>query len=159
MSGPDSQVLAQAADWFARLQDPALSEPERRRWQAWQQASPQHAAAWREVEAVWGSLSPLQGLPLAQETLARAGLQRRRLLKRSGAALLGLGGVATLGWQIQAQHPLADLRTAVGQSGHWTLADGAELWLNSASAADLREDGSRRRVQLHHGELLLDSRS
>ncbi len=159
MSRPDSQVLAQAADWFARLQDPALSEPERRRWQAWQQASPQHAAAWREVEAVWGSLSPLQGLPLAQETLARAGLQRRRLLKRSGAALLGLGGVAMLGWQIQALHPLADLRTAVGQSGHWTLADGAELWLNSASAADLREDGSRRRVQLHHGELLLDSRS
>lgn len=161
MSGPDSRVLAQAADWFARLQDPALSEPERRRWQAWRQASPQHAAAWREVEAVWGELSPLQALParLAQETLARAGLQRRRLLKRSGAALLGLGAVATLGWQIQALHPLADLRTALGQRGHWTLADGAELWLNSASAADLREDASRRSVQLRHGELLLDSRS
>lgn len=161
MSGPNGQVLEEAADWFARLQDPALSEQERRRWLAWQQASPQHAAAWREVEAVWGSLSPLQALParLAQETLARAGLQRRRLLKRSGAALLGLGGVATLGWQIQALHPLADLRTAVGQRGHWTLADGAGLWLNSASAADLSEDGSRRSVQLRHGELLLDSRS
>ncbi|MFN5048831.1 DUF4880 domain-containing protein, partial [Roseateles sp.] len=144
MSGTNGQVLKEAADWFARLQDPALSEPERRRWQAWHQTSPRHAAAWREVEAVWGDLSPLQALPagLAQETLARAGLQRRRLLQRSGTALLGLGAVATLGWQIQAQHPLADLRTALGQRGHWTLPDGAGLWLNSASAADLSEDGS-----------------
>lgn len=151
------EVLAQAADWFARLQDPAADAGERSRWSAWHASSPRHAQAWREVEAVWGGFDALPPA-LAQQALAQAaGRQRarRQLLKRGGAGLLSVMGVSVLGWQ--ALQPQAALQTAHGQTGQWTLADGSRLWLNTASRADLAFGPQQRQIRLLEGELLLQA--
>jgi len=157
----DAELRAQAADWFARLQDASQPTQDRERalWQAWLAHSPAHGRAWAEVEAVWGSFERLPpGLSgLAGETLGRLAQRRRRLLKASAASALGLGALALLGWQAQQQAWDADLRTARAQLGDWPLAGGGRLWLNAESAADLDEGPQGRRIRLRRGELLLQA--
>lgn len=150
-------VLAQAADWFARLQDPAAGPGERARWSAWRAASPQHAQAWHQVETVWGGFD---GLPaaLAQQTLDQAASRlraRRQALRRGGAGLLGVFGLSLVGWRLL--EPQGALQTALGQTRQWALADGGRLWLNTDSHADLDYGPQQRRIRLHEGELLLQA--
>ena len=50
----------EAAEWYAMLSSGEVSERERNEWQAWLDASPEHAQAWTLVEKV---VSRFQGLP------------------------------------------------------------------------------------------------
>lgn len=151
-------ALAQAAHWYSRLGDDALSDDERRQWQAWLAASEDNRWAWQHAEALQQRLRGMPG-PLASRTLSVASRPqgRRALLK----GLLLLAGTAVLGWggqrQLQAAAWLADYRSGVGERPDFTLADGSRLQLNSDSAADIHYDDQRRLIVLRRGELLLTS--
>lgn len=152
MSAPpsvDEVLRVEAADWFARLHEPASGQPSelqvlRRDWQAWRQRSPAHQQAWQAVEAVWGQFEPLPAA-LAGSTLSLAAQRmqaRRRALKRGAAGLLGVGGLAWLDWQeLAAGLGLAGkpLQTARGEQRDLQLADGSRLFLNTASRVDARQ--------------------
>jgi transmembrane sensor len=96
--------------------------------------------------------SPGAAAPSSRQTPASL---RRRLL---GAGLVLGGGTAlwrgldpSAGGRLAAGD--ADHRTAVGQWRAWTLADGSQLHLGTATAVDV--DPVARTLRLHEGELLL----
>lgn len=153
---PDRRVLEAAADWFARLGDERASADDTRQWQAWLDARPEHRRAWDAVAAISARFESVAGEP-ALQALTGAGRGRRRAL-RTLMLLAGVGGVGAAAWnQPATRRQLADLRTDVGQTRQATLEDGSRLWLNTASAVNLRFDARARRVVLVDGETLIDT--
>ncbi|HEL3159429.1 TPA: FecR domain-containing protein [Stenotrophomonas maltophilia] len=150
-----SPALEQAAEWFA-LRQQGWSDGDQRRWHVWLQADAGHADAWRRVEAVWQSFAPLSA-PAAATALDAAGHRRRRALRSLGGAL-GIGAVSILGLHgLQAQRHLQTQRTAAGHTGHWTLADGSQLWLNANSEVTIDIGNGHRALHLLRGEMLLQT--
>jgi transmembrane sensor len=157
--------LEQAANWYVRLHDEQVAEPERLRWQAWLAQSPEHQAAWRYVERVGQRFAPLQNESEAvSHTLrnsARQAISRRQSLK--GLLILAATGLA--GWAVGRNTPLldsierlnADLSTGTGETREATLSDGSRIWLNALSALNVRFDARQRLLQLHAGEVLIDT--
>ncbi len=165
---PTFAALQQAARWYARLQDEDAAARERDGWRRWLDASAEHRAAWRYVERVSGHFAPLRhgaGRDAADAALAlprdggrRQALRTLALLAAAGA--LGFGGHGVVGGAAGSRRLLAwhaDHRTAVGEVRRVRLADGSDLWLNTASALDVDFDAGRRRLLLLDGELLLDT--
>ncbi|MCU1126346.1 FecR domain-containing protein [Stenotrophomonas maltophilia] len=152
LAGP---ALEQAAEWFA-LRQQGWSDGDQQRWHAWLQADAGHADAWRRVETVWQSFAPLSA-PAAATALDAAGRRRRRALRSLGGTL-GIGAVSLLGLHgLREQRGLQTHRTAAGHTGHWTLMDGSQLWLNADSEVTIDIGSGRRALHLLRGELLLHS--
>lgn len=155
-AAPDRRVLQAAADWFARLGDERASADDTRQWQAWLAATPEHRRAWDAVTAISARFEAVAGQP-ALDALTHAGQGRRRAL-RTLMLLAGAGGLGAAAWtQPATRRQWADLRTDVGQTRQATLEDGSRLWLNTASAVNLRFDDTARRVVLVDGETLIDT--
>lgn len=161
----EQSILEEAAEWYARLQDDAADDTERRRWQDWLAADPEHAQAWQRVERIVAPFHTAGGAAaLASGTLRKArGATRRRALQA-----LGVGGLAVgLGLLLRARsrdddapvHAVAvpAWRTEIGQQRRLTLPDGTALAINTASAVDIEYGGPLRRIVLHAGEVLVTS--
>lgn len=160
---PDFAVLQAAAQWFAVLRGGEPSAQERQHWQAWLDASPLHREAWRRVEAIDARFQSVPSQPARQALLQPSPrvLRRRQVAKAvlalagvavGGRALLSVPGVRGQWAALGAQH-----RTGVGETRRTLLADGTQLWLNTASAADVEHTGSLRRIALRTGEILVQS--
>ncbi len=155
-AAPDRRVLQAAADWFARLGDERAGPDDTRLWQAWLAATPEHRRAWDAVTAISARFEAVAGQP-ALDALTHAGQGRRRAL-RTLMLLASAGGLGAVAWnQPAARRQWPDLRTDVGQTRQATLEDGSRLWLNTASAVNLRFDDAARRVVLIDGETLIDT--
>lgn len=144
---PHSQVLAQAADWFARLQDEHCSPAEQAQWAAWHAADPAHAAAWAKVEAITQQMA---ALPAGSSRLL-ASPARRKVNQRLLLLALGLGAGAWPLWEMQ--QPQATHRTARGEIMPLTLADGSQLYLSSATQIQLHETPTQVQLRLLAGEV------
>ena len=109
-----SESLEQAAEWFAILQDDAVSTPQREQWRRWLAASAANRQAWRRVECIDQKFHSVQTEP-ARRALRAAERGRRRFV----SSLAGLAIAAPLVWSAWQQSPLrypfADLRTEVGE--------------------------------------------
>ena len=159
-AAPDYQSLQEAAEWFAVLRGDDVTPADRHSWQQWLAASPAHAAAWRRIEAVNQQFGQLPG-PQARDTLATGRWQKRQTAKKLALLCAGVMAGGALLTRPQSRQLLATLgaseRTATGAMRQLALADGSQLWLNTATAADLDYTGTERRIALHDGELLLTS--
>lgn len=156
---PEHVHLQQAADWFAVLADPPVSDQQRQAWLQWLAARPEHAAAWQRVEAI---SSQFARLPAA--THRRAAAQALRHSRRSRRQVLGLfavlggaGLLAAAGQGRPLQAWLASERTGTGQIRDVRLADGSHLWLGSRTAVDVDYSVSTRLLRLLQGEVLIDT--
>jgi len=148
------KVLAAAAHWHVELQcgsaDPAAL-------QAWRDASAEHERAWALLQRMDGQLATIPAA-LAIPAL-QAAQQRRRsaakvlamLVAAGGGIALGQAGLQSAPWQAWT----ASLRTAPGQRRLVALADGGRLEMNTDSAVDVDYSAARRRIRLHHGEVML----
>lgn len=158
--------LEQAARWYVQLNDPAVSEQERQRWQAWLAQSGDHQAAWRYVERVGQRFAALQddqpeAASQVLRTTRRTTLSRRQTVK----SLLVLVTGGTLGWGAWRQTSLpdavgrwtADLATGTGETRETLLSDGSRVWLNALSALNVRFDTTQRLLLLRGGEVLIDT--
>lgn len=161
------RAAREAAQWLSRLHAGALTAAEQRRCDAWRQSDPEHERAWRRAELVAHKLG-LVPAAVALPTLRRAdSAQRRNAItdstqRRNAIKTLALlVGAAPLGWAAWRAAPWdewnADVRTASGERRSLTLADGSSVLLNTASALDVRFDGTARRLLLRAGELLLQT--
>ena len=155
-SSPDLKTLEAAATWYVQLNDGTLSEARTLAWQTWLHASPQHAAAWARVETLqqqW-AMMPKQA---ALSSLGAAKAQRRDVLKILGM----LVAVGSCGWLAVEQVPyrsmLAAQRTGSRERRSLRLDDGSHLELNSDTALDIRFDAEQRLIQLHRGEILVQT--
>lgn len=102
-----------------------------------------------------GEAAPLPP-DVTMAALDRPRLSSRRRALQQLALLLSVGGAGALGmrelpWRVWA----ADERTQVGERRELALPDGSSLWLNTASAVDLRFDADQRSVLLREGEILI----
>lgn len=131
-------VAEVAALWVARLQSSDATDAERRACTAWQAQSPANAAAYAELEALWGTLG---AVPLAP---------RRPRAAVAGAALVVLALGVAAGPEV-AVRLRADAVAPVGEIVHMTLPDGSRLDLDSGTAVALRFDGRARRVEILRG--------
>lgn len=160
---PSHQVLQQAAHWYARLGAVDADGGTRQAWQQWYGADATHRQAWAAVERISQRLQPLQGEADSSAQallLARGNLSRRRAL---GA--LGMGSAAlllgTTVWRTPLQETLAvwraGQRTGVGEVRSLALADGSQVWLNSATALNIDYRSDLRLLQLLQGEILIQT--
>ncbi|GAA4344224.1 FecR domain-containing protein [Pigmentiphaga soli] len=162
---PDVGSLSQAAEWYAALRAEDASETDRQAWQAWLQARPEHARAWRYIEQVGRMFAPLKTHGTRQA--AAAGLKAARKAAAGRRRVLGsLGGLAAgglLAWLAWRHSPVpawllalnADYHTGTGQQRKLTLPDGSAVWLNTASALDVDYDSTARALRLLAGEILV----
>ena len=168
---PSVGSLEQAAQWYATLRDDGVTEQERRAWQAWLARSPEHADAWRYIEAVSRKFDPLragspQGVAAAvagAEAARRITLSRRRAV-RGLAGMLGVGLAGWLGWRHTPLPEMAlawgaDMRTGTGERRDVTLADGSHVWLNTDTAIEVDYGDGLRRLVLLKGEILVETAS
>lgn len=153
---PAFEDLQQAADWFALLQDASVSDADRLGWQRWLDTGPGPHAAWQRVQAVAGEFTALSGLP-ARQALDRGAGRRRAVLRALSvlpvAGLAGWLGVRELPWRGW----VAAHRTDTGERREIVLADGSQVWLNTATALDVEFSPTLRRIVLHRGEVLITS--
>lgn len=155
----DPTLVDAAASWFVRLSSGVVSAEERASFEHWRQANSEHARAWSRFEALQqtiqhGTVSVPASIATSTLRAARRRLTERRLLLKSLAAI----GVAIPAAHLARQnsslrHAFADLRTGVGERRRVTLDDGTQLWMNTATAADLHFDGRERRLLLRSGEI------
>ncbi len=153
------EIRDQAIAWFTLAQSGCLGEAERLQLESWRRADGEHERAWQRLAGI------PQGLRARAEMLrdpaARRAAEQTRPMDRRQAlkVLVGAGLLGAVAWQGYdsrlLQGALADLSTATGERRHQRLADGSELWLNTASAVDVRFDATQRLLRLCHGELEL----
>jgi transmembrane sensor len=157
-------AISAAAQWYARLCADDVSAADVAAHRRWLAADPEHARVWRQVEHLRGTLGAAPAR-LAADTLSRADrhFAHRRAALRKGlgaVALLGAGGV--LAWRTMPverlwANYLADYRMGAGERRELLLADGTQLWLDSASAVDVAIDARGRHITVHAGEILIDT--
>lgn len=151
-------ALRAAAQWHARIGAMPQCQATREQLQAWLQLDPLHAWAWQRVERLQSGLQGISG-GLARHALSTdaSASGRRTLLK---GMVLGLGA-AGLAWSGYQRSPvwLADLRSGIGERRNLLLADGTRLFLNTASAVDIRYDAGQRLILLRAGEILVETAS
>jgi transmembrane sensor len=152
-----SQVAEQAVHWLLEMQQGALNPRQQHAWQQWVDAHSEHRRAWEHIQRVNSRLRGLSS-PLAHAALnASKSGSRRQALK----LLLILGAGSAVTWGMREHNPLpsllADYRSPIGQRRKVPLDGGGQLQLNTASAADVRVDGSQRLIRLLEGEILLST--
>lgn len=161
----DYAILQEAAEWFAVLRGDDAGPADQQAWERWHARSAAHRAAWRRVEAVSAEFRHLPGEP-ARQALDDAGPRnsdaaRRSLVKGLLALCLttGMGGTVLL--RRDARSWVAGLNAAettpVGAIRQLALADGTQLWLNTATSLDIDYGPTVRRIDLHGGEIYIAS--
>ncbi|MFV3289072.1 FecR domain-containing protein [Pseudomonas sp. NY11955] len=154
-------VRQQAIAWFSLTQSGDITAEEVRELARWRQADSEHERAWQRMVGLPALVRNNAGMlrdPVARSALQQARYvsgDRRQVLK----LLLGASLLGAIGWQAREsqwlQGGLADLSTATGERRRQVLADGTELWLNTATAVDIDFNASTRRILLRYGEINL----
>jgi len=160
-------AMEQAAEWFVELASGEATEADRRRWQAWRSAHPDHEQAWQRVQGSTArfaaipqdqAAASLRALadPLAVHPAPPAGAAPRSRSRRKGLAQLAvLLAVAAGGLQAyRLSDWSADYVTAVGEQRDTTLADGSRLLLDTGTAVDVVFSADSRVVRLRRGRIL-----
>lgn len=146
-------------EWQARLSSDLIDDNQRREFEEWLAASPEHAAAWRAVNDFWTGLDAVSFEDINHtaeaEVLSFPSTEadkpkrtfRKPILAMAASLLLTLG----FAYQ-QLGYYLADYRTDTGKQQLVLLADGSTVQLNTDSAISVDFSGQQRLITLHRGE-------
>lgn len=156
----DPRILEQAADWLMRLQDSHLTEADRAAFDTWKQDNPEHLRAWHLAESLMRKLDDVPAA-IALPALTQAERIKRETMSRL-AWLMAIVPVGWLTWRFVPKPAMyyswgAAYRTATGKRHHLYLEDGSHIHLNTATAIDVMFDAQQRRIQLHSGEILVQT--
>ncbi|CAI8707009.1 transmembrane sensor [Pseudomonas chlororaphis] len=150
-------VRDEAALWFVRLQEPAISAEERQRFDAWLAEHEAHQDEFQLLQSLWAAtdLVPKARLQALCET-PNSAIKRRPLLRYAVAAsvlavAVGLGLFSGLN---QSALYNAEFVTALGERRHVALPDGSQVDLNSRSRLRVRYEQGQRSVELSEGEAM-----
>ncbi|AQR61911.1 hypothetical protein BZG35_09810 [Brevundimonas sp. LM2] len=159
----DNDDDSDAADlWFARMNsgDPVSPDLEAA-FDAWIQADPDHARAYRDCQMAWmelglGSCAPPVLAMRARALRTAAGPSRRRLLFGLGGAAVatGIGGAVWLGAAPSPARAL--IVTTSGQRLTAPLPDGSRVTLAPLSRVRLDFDDRRRGLRLEAGQAFFE---
>jgi transmembrane sensor len=140
-------ALDQATRWRARLADAPDDAELRAAFEGWRAVSPDHAAAWREAEALWA----LAEMPAAR--VARRERKRRAMLPWGIAAAAGAAWLLAPGIVRLVENLRADAVSPIGARQQIALADGSQVVLNSDTAIQQSVSANgERSVRILRGE-------
>ncbi len=150
-------VRDDAARWFVRLQEPAVSADEQQRFDAWLNQHPQHRDEFQLLQGLWtaADLLPAPRLKALAET--RPARRERRPLLRYAVAASVLAVALGLGLFSGLNHPgsySAEFSTVLGERKHVALPDGSVIDLNSRSRLQVHYEMDRRLIELSEGEAM-----
>ncbi|MGY1489171.1 FecR domain-containing protein [Methylobacillus pratensis] len=153
---PGHAVLQAAAEWYVQLQAEQPTAQQLQRFEAWLHADASHRHAWSKVQRLEQQFGLLPA-DIAVPALQNAQTRRRTVLKM--VALLAI--TAPAGWGAYEYRPwrplTAGYSTATGEIRQVRLADGGILFLNTATSLDIDYGPQQRIVQLHEGEVLVET--
>lgn len=167
-----ADVADQAAFWDARLRNPDCSAEDRRAFEAWRSAAPEHRRAFEDLQDVLDALRAHSGRPNLRAMRDEALRARPRRFARwfaiaAAALVLSLGvwmlsemptpGVRTVAAPSERIETAAAERlyeTNVGQTEIIHLEDGSSLTLNTQSRVLVHYTRARRELTLVRGEAL-----
>jgi transmembrane sensor len=156
-SASDRPIESAAADWWARLRDPALPEQAMLQWGEWLEADPRHAAAFDKACAL-AEVAGTMDTRTRETFMARyAPLPVRRVPPRfalslaAGVAIVVLGAGLFLGLRPATDTPR---QYASERAGHRDidLPDGSSIELGGATSLTARYGRDERAVDLEAGE-------
>jgi transmembrane sensor len=157
MTAVHESVALQAAQWFFLLQSGEATAADRQRCAHWRAADPMHDLAWQRAERVSLKFGQLPSA-LAVPVLGRSERTERRAAMKALALFIAAAPAGWLAWRtVPAREWLAAHRTATGERRKLRLPDGTRLQLNTATALDVAYDDRVRLLQLHAGEILVDT--
>lgn len=161
---PISEAVAdQAAAWLTLLMSGEADSEDRRRWQAWRAADPDHERAWQHIEAVTGRMKVMQPRAAYRALSPYAGPGKgHSQSRRKAIRALAWGGLAIAAVLLAPVAPtwdrlVADHSTGTGEQRRVQLDDGSLVTLNTATAVVLRFDDRVRRLELRSGEVLVET--
>jgi len=167
MADPTHKTLEEAAEWYAILRDGHASNEHKLSWREWLDASPENKKAWGFVEKISHNFESLQQTPDPHTTAenlytANQRLRQRRRLLSGMLSIAVIGFVGQLSWNRKwlpnsVMALATDFHTGVGQQRNITLADGSQIWLNTATAINVDFTDQQRRIQLLHGEIYIET--
>lgn len=159
------EIVERASLWLARLWSGAASADDIAACDRWRAAHPDHERAWQRLGAIDQKFDALQAVPprVAFDTLTACATPRVTSTGRRRA--LGIfGGIVTLagaGYALQRssvwEYAAADCATGIGEVRSLLLADGTRLWLDTASAVDVRITSVERRITLRRGQICVET--
>lgn len=153
-------VREQAAQWFARRSDGALSADAQAQFEAWLAQHDHHQYEYDVLAQLWGAADALPRARL--EALCQADpvrqLPRRRFIQQAlaagvAAAAVGLGW---FGWQHHQLNYQDQLHTALNERRHIDLPDGTHLELNGRTQLSVDFSDGQRRIDLTAGEVMFN---
>ena len=161
---PSRQTLTraerEASGWIVRIKAHDATDTDRRDFQAWLDADPDHPRAYAKLERTWGvvqSLQHLKGRAAANDTAPRP--RRSWTLPAAAIAACALLAIGAGVWFTRAPSafaPSEHYATAPAEVRTITLADGSTVTLSGAGAASIAVTDTERRVELTSGYALFD---
>ena len=144
------------AYWIAKLRAGPLTDPDRRRFEAWRAAHPANHAAVEDLLRIHrrGPGARRGGAAVPAPSSRRAKPSKPKITARrwpSPRALLAVALVAAVAAAYLTREEAADYRTAPGAQGSFALVDGSVVFMNTDTAIDVSENGIRR-LHLLEGE-------
>ncbi|MGD9967479.1 MAG: FecR domain-containing protein [Hyphomonadaceae bacterium] len=161
---PSRQTLTraerEASGWIVRIKAHDASEADRRDFQAWLDADPEHQTAYAKLERTWGavqSLQHLKGRAAANDTAPRP--SRSWTLPAAAIAACALLAIGAGVWFTRAPSsfaPSEHYATAPAEVRTIELADGSTIVLSGATEASVSYSEDERRIELGEGYALFD---
>jgi transmembrane sensor len=148
-NGKRELISQEAAEWFARMQDPRVPLEDRRRFLRWLKESPAHIAEYLAIADLHGDLRRVQLMAFPGEhTSTKATVSRWKV-----AAAIAALGVAVL--LLVVARPAWQARSIATEPGQWTtrmLADGSEVQVGPNTLLQIDLGDARRSIVLARGE-------
>ncbi len=150
-SPPNELSQSEAALWLARIRADDCSEEDRRIFQHWLAADPDHLKAFEAVSAMWETVAGLPRDLQAKDlrgAAARAPVagSRRHILVGAGAAAL-IAGTFSVWRSAEA----GVYQTEIGEQKHVVLADGSRVFLDTDTRIKVTFSQKDRQVDLDYG--------
>ena len=157
---PNAEEISEdAALWFSRLRNEAVTAETREAFTVWLEQSERHRAAFAEVEAIWGDARVLEELAdhkasaLALASKNASWLSRRRITAVAASIAVAFVGAGMFGAHYyQGLYDASEYATALGEQQSHALADGSIIELNTASRLRVDYSPEARVIYLDQGE-------
>ncbi|MDB5994846.1 MAG: peptide transporter substrate-binding protein [Pseudomonas sp.] len=150
-------VRDEAAQWFVRLQEPAVDVEEHQRFERWLNEHPQHRDEFQVLQGLWAAADLVPRARLQALCEAPPARSKRRPLVRFAVAASVLAVALGLGLFSGLNQPTpfsAEFSTTLGERRHVALPDGSVIDLNSRSRLQVRFEKGQRHIELSEGEAM-----
>jgi len=149
-------IATEAADWYARLRAPDVSDLERVRFRAWLASDPARRQEFEAIDSFWDGLAAIQDSPEVARVRAHLSSTRRRSRSRPHRATWAVAATLVIvlasAWLSWYEWNAGRYATKIGQMRAVYLPDGSVATLNAATEIRLRYSQGRRGVELIRGE-------